>query len=171
MQLPVSWETRASWLPRLMEPLLCECESRCLVWKVPLFTPSAFGMQIVFVTIMLAKTHFKICWSNLYGSLIPHYAYHFVACRPVQENLRWNCDRKKADEICNFNRHYAEHSGYYEKTDFKGEARAAKDPMEFYDSNTGKLLFTAPAVGRTMDKFLAESAAHGWPSFRDAEVR
>lgn len=42
--------------------------------------------------------------------------------------------------------------------------------MEFYDSNTGKLLFTAP-VGRTMDEFLVESAAHGWPSFRDPEVR
>jgi len=41
--------------------------------------------------------------------------------------------------------------------------------MEFYDSNTGKLLFTAP-VGRTMDEFLVESSAHGWPSFRDAEV-
>ena len=43
-------------------------------------------------------------------------------------------------------------------------------PMKFYDSNTGKLLFTAP-IGRTMDEFLVESAAHGWPSFRDREVR
>lgn len=49
------------------------------------------------------------------------------------------------------------------------EARASEGPMEFYDSNTGKLLFTAP-VGRTMNEFLIESAAHGWPSFRDSEV-
>lgn len=26
---------------------------------------------------------------------------------PVQENLRWGCDQKVADNICNFNRHYA----------------------------------------------------------------
>lgn len=89
---------------------------------------------------------------------------------PVQSNLRWDCDRKKADEICNFNRHYAEFSGYFEtRHKFREEALAATGPMQFFDSNTGKLLFTAP-IGRTMDQFLAESASHGWPSFRDAEV-
>lgn len=78
---------------------------------------------------------------------------------------------KKADEICNYNRHYAEHSGYFEsKTKFIPEAQAASDPIDFYDSNTGKLLFTAP-VGRSMEDFLVESRAHGWPSFRDSEVR
>ena len=41
--------------------------------------------------------------------------------------------------------------------------------MQFYDSNTGKLLFTAPR-GRTWAQFVAESASHGWPSFRDEEV-
>lgn len=89
---------------------------------------------------------------------------------PVQEELRWDCDRKKADEICNFNRHYAEYSGYFEtRKKFKEEAQLSNGPMDFYDSNTGKLLFTAP-IGRTMDEFLVESAAHGWPSFRDSEV-
>lgn len=88
---------------------------------------------------------------------------------PVQEHLRWRCDREKADEICNFNRRYAEFSGYFETTRFTEEARAVNGPMKFYDSNTGKLLFTAP-IGRTMDEFLVESAAHGWPSFRDREV-
>lgn len=95
----------------------------------------------------------------------------FYQKSPVQSNLRWDCDRKKADEICNFNRHYAEFSGYFEtRHKFKEEALAATGPMQFFDSNTGKLLFTAP-IGRTMDQFLAESAAHGWPSFRDPEVR
>lgn len=42
-------------------------------------------------------------------------------------------------------------------------------PIEFYDSVTGKLLFTAPK-GRSMENFLVESAKHGWPSFRDEEV-
>ena len=70
----------------------------------------------------------------------------------------------------NFNRHYAEHSGYFEKTEFVKDAQAAASgEINFYDSNTGKLLFTAPK-GRTMDQFLKESRAHGWPSFRDEEV-
>ena len=34
---------------------------------------------------------------------------------------------------------------------------------------SGKQLFRAP-VGRTKAEFLKESKAHGWPSFRDAEV-
>jgi len=68
-------------------------------------------------------------------------------------------------------RHYAEHSGYYEKTTFVKEAKkaASGEEINFYDSNTGKLLFTAPK-GRSMDDFLAESRSHGWPSFRDQEV-
>ena len=91
---------------------------------------------------------------------------------PVQENLRWNCDRKVADKICNFNRHYAEYSGYYRSTKFETEAREEYErngEIKFYDSNTGKLLFVAPK-GRTLDAFLKESRNHGWPSFRDEEV-
>jgi peptide methionine sulfoxide reductase MsrB len=42
-------------------------------------------------------------------------------------------------------------------------------PMRFYDSVTGKHLFSAP-VGRSLKAFLDESTLHGWPSFRDAEV-
>ena len=39
----------------------------------------------------------------------------------------------------------------------------------YYDSVTGKPLFIAPR-GRSMEAFLKESKAHGWPSFRDEEV-
>ena len=92
---------------------------------------------------------------------------------PVQENLRWGCDTKLADRICNFNRHYAEHSSYFQSTDFIDEAEAAfqegKSEITFYDSNTGKPLFVAPR-GRTWEQFLNESKNHGWPSFRDEEV-
>lgn len=97
---------------------------------------------------------------------------HGTSAVPVQRNLRWDCDRDVADRICNFNRHYAEHSGYYAKLpDFMNEAKStpADAEMKFYDSNTGKLLFSAPR-GRTMDEFLSESRNHGWPSFRDNEV-
>ena len=41
--------------------------------------------------------------------------------------------------------------------------------MTFYDSVTGRELFRAPQ-GRTWEQFMVESRAHGWPSFRDAEV-
>ena len=77
---------------------------------------------------------------------------HGSSAVPVQTNLRWQCDQKTASNICNYNRHYAEYSGYFEgKAEFLKEAKAAAagPPMEFYDSNTGKLLFTAP-IDRTM---------------------
>ena len=86
----------------------------------------------------------------------------------MQENLRWGCDRKEADRICNFNRHYAERSGYWETTSFIKE-ESKEEEITFYDSNTGKPLFIAPR-GRTFDDFLKESSSHGWPSFRDEEV-
>jgi peptide methionine sulfoxide reductase MsrB len=94
---------------------------------------------------------------------------HGTSDTPVQDNLRWSVDQQTADRICNFNRHYAEHSGYFEgSTKFMDEARKGGQ-ITFYDSNTGKPLFIAPK-GRTMEEFLVESRAHGWPSFRDQEV-
>lgn len=96
---------------------------------------------------------------------------HGTSAVPVQKNLRWTVDQDVADRICNFNRHYAEHSGYFKKVpEFLKEAdEAPADGISFYDSNTGKPLFYAPR-GRTMEEFLRESESHGWPSFRDAEV-
>lgn len=92
----------------------------------------------------------------------------------MQEKLLWDVDRAKADNICNFNRHYAEHSGYFQSTSFLQSAsvKAAQKEnttMTFYDSNTGKPLFIAPKH-RTWKEFIQESKAHGWPSFRDEEV-
>jgi hypothetical protein len=46
---------------------------------------------------------------------------------------------------------------------------AEGETIQFFDSNTGKVLFEAPKE-RSMADFLSESRAHGWPSFRDAEV-
>ena len=37
-------------------------------------------------------------------------------------------------------------------------------------NETGKALFIAPR-GRTFEEFKEESLGHGWPSFRDEEVR
>ncbi|KAG7361661.1 hypothetical protein IV203_036762 [Nitzschia inconspicua] len=97
---------------------------------------------------------------------------HGTSEKPVQKNLRWNCDYDTADRICNFNRHYAEYAGYWQTTDFLKAAKEMKPsdlPIKFYDSVTGALLFEAPK-GRSMEVFLKESASHGWPSFRDEEV-
>lgn len=94
---------------------------------------------------------------------------HGTSNVPVQQNLRWKCDRDTADRICNFNRHYAEYSGYFKTLpDFIKETKntPADGEIKYYDSNTGKLLFTAPR-GRTMAEFVKESENHGWPSFRD----
>jgi len=94
---------------------------------------------------------------------------HGTSDTPVQKDLRWNCDNDTADRICNFNRHYAEHAGYWTSTTFVGDVKDEKGEITFYDSNTGKALFVAPR-GRDMAAFLAESVSHGWPSFRDEEV-
>ena len=95
---------------------------------------------------------------------------HGTSATPVQKDLRWSCSVETADKICNFNRHYAEYRGYWEKEGtFLKEVSAASGEIPFYDSNTGKHLFTAPK-GRDFDSFVEESRAHGWPSFRDEEV-
>lgn len=97
---------------------------------------------------------------------------HGTSSVPVQEALRWDCDRKVADNICNFNRHYAEFRGYWQSTNFVEEAKEeyqTTGEIKFYDSNTGKLLFVAPK-GRSFEDFISESVSHGWPSFRDNEV-
>jgi len=97
---------------------------------------------------------------------------HGSSHTPVQQDLRWGCDWGTADRICNYNRRYAEYSGYFQKQPtFLAELQQASEenPIHFYDSNTGHLLFTAP-VHRSVDDFLKESIHHGWPSFRDDEV-
>jgi hypothetical protein len=67
-------------------------------------------------------------------------------------------------------RHYAEHSGYWVGTNFLKEESKDSGEITFYDSVSGKPLFVAPR-GRSWASFVKESKAHGWPSFRDAEVR
>jgi hypothetical protein len=62
-----------------------------------------------------------------------------------------------------------EFAGYWETTHFMAEIDGSS-PTEFYDSNTGKLLFTAP-LDRKWHEFLEESRQNGWLTFGDEEVR
>ena len=94
---------------------------------------------------------------------------HGTSPQPVQKNLRWGCDWGTADRICSFNRHYAEHSGYWANIKEFFAEMEKNEEITFYDSVTGKPLFIAPR-GRTMEDFKKESMSHGWPSFRDEEV-
>ena len=41
---------------------------------------------------------------------------HRTSAMPVQKNLRWSCKDDLADEICNFNHHYAENAGYWKRS-------------------------------------------------------
>ena len=88
------------------------------------------------------------------------------------KSKRDNSNQYFTNSYFNYNRHYAEHRGYWRSTDFVEEATkeyAEKGKINFYDSNTGNLLFIAPK-GRSFDEFINESMSHGWPSFRDEEV-
>merc|ERR1711990_1388668 len=97
---------------------------------------------------------------------------HGTCVQPVQQNLLYGCDFETADRICCFNRHYAEHSGYAftaKRTWVNTITANGGAEITYYDSVTGKPLFIAPR-GRTVQEFIMESKAHGWPSFRDQEV-
>ena len=95
---------------------------------------------------------------------------HGTSATPVQQDLRWGCSVKIAEQICNHNRHYAERAGYWEKSSaFLNEEGDNSGEITFYDANTGEALFYAPR-DRSFQQFVDESRSHGWPSFRDNEV-
>lgn len=97
---------------------------------------------------------------------------HGSTARGIQKKLRFGVDRAKADYICCRNRHDAEKYCYFTETTWLREIKPIVikgEPVRYYDSVTGKLLFRAP-IGRKFTEFLKESESHGWPSFRDREV-
>ena len=95
---------------------------------------------------------------------------HGTSISPVQEKLKYACDVKLADRICNFNRNWAEHAGYWtSETTFLKELNVKND-LTFYDSVTGVPLFKISPTIRPLEEWVEESKVHGWPSFRDNEV-
>ena len=85
---------------------------------------------------------------------------HGTSEKPVQESLKYNVSNQLADKISNYNRRFAEMGGYFESTTFEETVRAAKGPITYYDSVTGKPLFVAP-INRSVDDFIKESQIHG----------
>mmetsp|Transcript_96898 Transcript_96898/g.273898 ORF Transcript_96898/g.273898 Transcript_96898/m.273898 type:complete len:207 (+) Transcript_96898:40-660(+) len=119
------------------------------------------------------KTHLNMSNNNKYPIYCEEDVMkpkaHGTCDQPVMKKLRWGCNWDTADRICCFNRHYAEHAGYWESTTFISDHSNSNNEITFYDSVTGKPLFIAPK-GRTFEEFRKESKSHGWPSFRDQEV-
>ena len=50
---------------------------------------------------------------------------HGTSDVPPLPNLRWGVDTDTADRVCNFNRHFAEHAGYFEETRYGVRPAAA----------------------------------------------
>jgi peptide methionine sulfoxide reductase MsrB len=93
---------------------------------------------------------------------------------PVTTDLKWglaNDNWDMAEHICCHNTQFAEPSGFFQREGLFGKLRQEKtgSTITFYDSVCGLPLFEAP-VGRSMSAFEEESIAHGWPSFRPAEL-
>eukprot|EP00501_MAST-03F_sp_TOSAG23-6_P002281 GSMAST32.ASY1.ANO1.2382.1 assembled CDS len=91
----------------------------------------------------------------------------------VQKKLRYGLHSQEhwdlADWICCHNSDLSEKKNFYKSFIKKDEVVANAIDVVFYDSVCGKPLFKAP-VGRSLDDFLLESSAHGWPSFRRKEI-
>jgi hypothetical protein len=94
---------------------------------------------------------------------------HGTCASPPLKDLKYSVDWNLAKGVCCYNRQYAEPSGYFLKTSWLSDIDRSVQ-TKYYDSITGKHLFTAPGKSRTFDEFLKESMDHGWPSFRDDEV-
>lgn len=90
---------------------------------------------------------------------------------PENKRLRWGAKADVASEIGCFNRAGAEPKGSWEQSGLPKAAgrKSGGGTITFYDTASGLPLFVAPR-NRTMEQFLEESRAHGWPSFRDEEL-
>ena len=97
--------------------------------------------------------------------------YGTCICK-IKNKLSFGSSLEVANQICCFNRRYAENENYWSETKFIEELTPyiwSDIPCVFYDSVTNKPLFKAP-LDRTWPCFLHETNNHGWPSFRIQEI-
>lgn len=143
--------------------------------KISLLMTGVLALSLILTNLAPSKVYADSKFPIRGDESIMSQKEHGTSNYPVQTNLRWKVDNALADRIVNFNRRYAEYSGYWsQETELIKEindhiAKNDNNPIQFYDSVTGKLIFTAP-IGRTYEEFKEESLSHGWPSFRDNEV-
>ena len=78
-----------------------------------------------------AKTFTGLAARIMAGEEVMSAKAHGSCPAPVQATLRWNSDRETADRICCFNRHYAEHSGYFTGTSFVSDEADTALPNHF----------------------------------------
>ena len=93
---------------------------------------------------------------------------HGTCLNSPQNPLRWGVNVELSENICCFNRNYAEPSGYWKNTKLVKDLKKNKQ-ITFYDTITNKPLFQISHY-RDVKEFKEESDKHGWPSFRDGEV-
>ncbi len=148
-----------------------QCTEPCVPGSEDIMNPKAHGTSEY--PVVSTETKMGLSRWNLEYSVCLTLSPSFVVRSLQQENLLWGCDVELADRICNFNRHYAEFSGYWLSTSFLTDVEQNIEdgtPLTFYDSGwKGSPLFTAPR-DRSWEDFITESTKHGWPSFRDSEV-
>jgi len=92
----------------------------------------------------------------------------------VKTELRWGTRAITAKSVCARNRHGAEWSGTFSRTErfiheLNSEIDGGAGQLTFYDS---ALLREVLRIGehRAISRFVDESLRHGWPSFRASEV-
>lgn len=88
----------------------------------------------------------------------------------LQSSLRYGADQltSYSSICCTQPQAFAEPSGSASAVGLYDEL-SESGTTTFYDAQCGVPLYTAP-VGRSFEDFKSESIAHGWPSFRSAEV-
>lgn len=110
----------------------------------------------------------------------------YVCKGPIQSNLKYNVSDRLASEYLPFRfplgttlaqaiccdgywEAYAEPKDFYSLPSVDLFGRLEAGVTTFYDPVCGIPLFRAP-VNRTLAQFEADTASHGWPSFREGEV-
>lgn len=106
------------------------------------------------------------------NSEIMNQKIHGTCKLKTSDNIKFGCSRELCDNICCFNRKFAEKENYWSDTSFIQDIIYDiwnEEPIYFYDTISNIPLFYAP-INRNWSDFLYETLNHGWPSFRLDEV-
>ena len=103
------------------------------------------GLTCPMEKVIKNKNHKKSNYPLTFNEEVMCQKEHGTCSREVMNNLKWQISHEEADRICCFNRKSAERKGSFQnQIHFKNEFQACTENMDFYDSVTGKMLFSAP---------------------------